>query len=159
MSSARAQANHGLYLAKILLGSWQAAVAAEELPVRTINQAFVPAVRGHLLDAYGWFLLELSGADSAAGKPPHSCKELADVVAGKAIPGEIREFQQLETDGWLAHLLSAQQRPAASPGGSRTPGNLLVNAAEGLPDSDRMGEWLARLERLFERMSDSLDEC
>jgi hypothetical protein len=159
MSSARAQANQSLYLAKILLGSWQVALAAEELPARTLNQAFVPAVREHLLDAYGWFLLELSGADSAAGKPPHSCNELADVAAGKAIPGEIREFQQLETDGWLAQLLAAQQGPGASPGASRTPGNLSVTATAGLPDCDQMGEWLARLERVFERMSDSLDEC
>lgn len=158
MTTARAQANHGLYLAKILLQSWQLTLAEGGLPARTLNQAFVPAVREHLLNAYGWFLLALGGANSAEGKPPHSWTELADVVAGKALSGEIREFKQLEAEGWLAQLQAAPGPANGSSLARRTPGNLSVAAAE-LPDCAQMAEWLSRLEQLFERMSDSLDEC
>ena len=153
MSSARAQANHCLYLAKILLAGWQRALTAQDVAAGTLNQAFLPGARQHLLGAYGWFLLELTGADPSAG-PPRGCGELPEVPAGKAVSGEIREFQQLEANGWLAELLAEPGEPAHS---ARTAGNL-VTASPGLPDCAQVQQWINRLEALFDRMSDSLDE-
>ena len=158
MTSARSRANHGLYLARLLLQSWQAALDAQDVPARALDQAFLPAVREHLLNAYGWFLLEVSGAGVDVDNPPHSCAELPAVAPGKAISGEIREFQQLEVDGWLAELLAAQERPGGGVSTTRAPGNLLVSHSA-QPHCDQLQEWAGALERLFDRMGDSLDEC
>ena len=154
MSSARAQANHSLYLAKIQLSSWQQALAAEDIPATTLTQAFLPAAKEHLLAAYGWFLLHVSGAEAASGRPPRSCAELPGVVAGKALPGEIREFQQLETDGWLGTLLRAGDESAIA---APIPGNL-ARSIPGSQDCELVQHWITALEALFDRMSDSLEE-
>ena len=105
MSTSRGRANHSLYLGKILLAAWRRETSNEVLPARVICQAYHPAVRLHLLDAYGWFLLDITGATELPQGPPHSCEELPDPPAGKAVPGEIREFRRLEREGWLAELL------------------------------------------------------
>jgi hypothetical protein len=69
--------------------------------------------------------------------------------------GEILEFQQLEKEGWLADLL--QPATPLSPGLARTPGNLASAAAES-PGPGEVQSWADQLSRLFDRMSDSLDE-
>jgi hypothetical protein len=155
MSGARGQANHSLYLARILLAAWQRETEAGELPARLLCQAYLPAARGHLLDAYGWFLLELSGAAELPQHPPRGCAELPAPPPGKAMAGEILEFQQLEKEGWLADLL--QPATPLSPGPARTPGNLASAAAES-PGPGEVQSWADQLSRLFDRMSDSLDE-
>ncbi|RLA49405.1 MAG: hypothetical protein DRR04_00485 [Gammaproteobacteria bacterium] len=154
MSSARARANHGLYLAKIQLSGWRRALAAQDIPAVTITQAFLPAVREHLLAAYGWFLLEVSGSEQLTGQPPRGCAGLPDIAAGRAVPGEIREFHQLETQGWLAEIVSDHEVPVRA-----TPmqGNLAVAAPE-LTGCERAQQWIDNLEALFDRMSNSLDE-
>ena len=154
MSSARAQANHKLYLAKIQLSSWRQALAAEDIPATTLTQAFLPAVREHLLAAYGWFLLHVSGCEAASGRPPRGCAELPGVVAGKAVPGEIREFQQLENDGWLGALLREDEESTVA---APTPGNL-ARSIPGSQDCELVQHWVNELEALFDRMSDSLEE-
>ena len=155
MSSARAQANHKLYLAKILLANWQQAVAVQDIPVATLTQAFLPGVKEHLIGAYGWFLLELTGAEQLSGKPPRGCAGLPGIAAGKAVPPEMREFQQLEATGWLAALLAEQDLPAL--GGGRARGNLAVASVD-MAGSEQAQQWAQLLEALFDRMSDSLDE-
>lgn len=156
MSSARSRANHSLYLAKILVQSWRAALTEENVPASALNQAFLPAARDHLLQSYGWFLLEVSGAEIPdSGRPPESCAELPGIPAGKAVSGEIREFQQLEAQGWLAEILAPA---AAAPQTGRSVGNLAVTAGEGA-GWEQVRHWLSSLESQFARMRDSLEEC
>jgi hypothetical protein len=154
MNSSRALANHGLYLAKIQLSGWRHALAAQDIPVVTLTQAYLPAVREHLLAAYGWFLLEVSGTEQLGGKPPRGCAGLPGIAAGRAVPGEIREFQQLESEGWLAELLSEGD---VSVRAASIQGNLAVAAPE-LASCEQVQQWINNLEALFDRMSDSLDE-
>ena len=71
------------------------------------------------------------------------------------MPGEIREFQTLEQDGWLGQLqceLPVTSVPVRSPGN-------LASEVSLLPDQALMSGWADRLEALFDRMGDSLDEC
>jgi len=154
MSSARAQANHKLYLAKILLAGWRDAAAAQDVPAMTLTQAYLPAVRAHLLDAYGWFLMQVSGSEQGSGAPPHCCADLPEVADGIAVSAEIREFQQLEASGWLAELLAEPGKPGQV---SRVQGNLAVPSPE-QADCEQAQQWVTRLEGVFDRMSDSLDE-
>ncbi len=153
MSSARGQANHRLYLARILLLAWERALTEEDVAGTVLNQAYLPAVKEHLTGAYGWFLLEISRPDPVPAIIPHSVHELPGVTQGKALAGEIREFSQLEESAWLGELLAAQ--PAKT---LKTPGqNLASNAGEGA-DISQMRHWADQLQALFDRMSDSLDE-
>ncbi len=155
MSRGRARANHSLYLAKILLSAWRHESARESLPQRVLSQAFLPAVRLHLLDAYGWFLLDISGATDLPPEPPHSVTEMPAPPGGKAVPGEVREFQQLEQAGWLHDL---QQALIESSGAVRpSPGNLAT--AADFPDPSQAQGWADALGSCFDRMGDSLDEC
>jgi hypothetical protein len=153
MSSARGQANHELYLAKILLASWRRALAEQDIPAVTLGQAFLPAVREHLLAAYGWFLLSLAGIQPLPPRPPARCAELPALAEGKALPGEIREFQRLESEGWMARLQAEPGRMAAASG----PANL-ATAHNDLPGPELVAQWAEHLAAVFDRMSDSLDE-
>ena len=154
MSSARSQANHKLYLAKIQFDAWRQALAAQQVAATTLNQAFLPAVREHLRGAYGWFLLAVSGLEDTGSRPPRQCADLPPVPEGKAVPGEIREFRQLEASGWLADLLGD---PSVVADTARSAGNL-ASAVSGVPDTAQAAAWIDQLEALFSRMSDSLDE-
>ena len=154
MSSARAQANHSLYLAKIVLAAWRRDLAAREIAAVVLSRAYLPALREHLGTAYGWFLLALCGAEAGLDGPPRNCGGLPDVPVGKAVPGEIREFQQLEEGGWLAQMLASDEAPGERPVSA---GNL-ASAASASPDTQEAGRWIEQLETLFQRMSDSLDE-
>ena len=51
MSGFRAQANHRLYLARLVIAAWQQAVAEERVPVYTLAQAFEIAACEHLKQA------------------------------------------------------------------------------------------------------------
>lgn len=154
MSAPRARANHSLYLAKILLGNWRAELEAQDIPSRTLCEAFMPATRNHLRDAYGWFLLEISQLDDAATAPPRCVAELPAIPEGRAEAGELRECRQLEEGGWLAQLLQQGQVPVRA---SSVPGSLAAPAADSAEFAD-VTEWHTELGALFERMRDSLDE-
>ncbi|EEB80027.1 hypothetical protein GPB2148_3878 [marine gamma proteobacterium HTCC2148] len=152
MSSARGQANHALYLARILLAAWRRDLAAEAVATITLTQTFLPAVRLHLRHAYGWFLVEITRPGGLPFQPPQCVAELPEVADGKAVPGELLEFQRLEESGWIGEMLSADALP--SPMASS--GNLAVSSpASGL---DQASVWAAQLQTLFDRMGDSLDE-
>ncbi len=152
MSSARGQANQALYLARILIGAWQRDGATGSVPATTLAQAYVPAVRAHLVAAYGWFLLEITRPGTLPEQPPGSIAELPDMAAGKALPGEIRELIRLEQDDWIGDLLTVST--AAPPIASA--GNLAVSVVG--PTPSEAGDWADRLQSLFDRMGDSLDE-
>lgn len=154
MSSPRGQANHSLYLARVLLAAWRKGLAAEDIPASVLAQAFGPGARGHLLDAYGWFLLDLQKPAQMPATPPHSVAGLAPVAPGKAVPAEISEFARLEREGWLAELL---QESGTAPT-KRSPLNLAAPSTH-LPDPETLLAQAQLLEDAFSRMADFLDEC
>jgi hypothetical protein len=154
MSSLRGQANHALYLGRLLLQAWEQARRAESVPANTLAQAFGPAVREHLLTAYGWFLLDLQKPAQLPPQPPHSVADLPPAAPGKAQPAEVAEFAQLETHGWLSRLL---RHPATEPA-RRTEGSLAVSTS-GLLEWDMLHVAADQLEAAFSRMGDLLDEC
>ncbi|MEQ8801917.1 DUF6586 family protein [Haliea sp.] len=154
MSSLRGQANHGLYLARLLLRAWRRDLAAEDIPASVLAQAYGPAVRGHLLDAYGWFLLDLQKPAQLPATPPHSVTSLPPVAPGKAVPVEIAEFARLEQRGWLAELV---QEPGAEQ--PRRSADSLAAPAANLPDPDSLQALAQQLDDAFTQAGDFLDEC
>ncbi len=151
-SSARGQANHCLYLARILIAAWRRDSEAQNLPASILAQAFLPGVQSQLRLAYGWFLLEITRQEPLPEKPPACCDELPPRPEGKVLPGEIAECRQLEQQGWLAELLA----PPAQPTAGRSPDNLASGPAPGSPE--QAAAWADSLQRMFDRMGDSLDE-
>ena len=153
MTSARGLANHSLYMARLLLDAWLA--ADQTAPARTaaLNAAFAPAVRSHLLDAYGWFLLALTRQTRLPNTPPHSTSELPELGPGIAEPGEIDEYRHWEQKGWLSALQAPL--PAGMPPPQRS--NVLA-ATAAYPGYDDYQEYFTTLEALFQRMADSVDE-
>ncbi len=157
-SSARARANHKLYLARILIGAWRESLDREDIPASTLDQAYFGAVRAHLVGAYGWFLLELSQLDQLPQRPPGCCAQLPPLPRGRAEPGEIREFRQLEGGGWLAELLEERDEFARPARRSDPAARNLVSSTGGLPGPDAMLRWCDQLETLFQRMGEFTDE-
>lgn len=156
MSSARALANHRLYLARIVLASWSEALARQDVAAATLAQAFHHGAREHLVAAYGWFLLEITRVSPLPASPPRSCNELAVLTGGEGepVPAEIREFLHLESRGWLAQLLATP--PSLVP--VRAQQGSLAVASTDLPGPEQLTQWLQQLEATFERMSNFLDE-
>ena len=160
MSTARAQANQKLYHARILINCWRSALDEEQVASRVLEQAFGTAICDHLAGAYGWFLLEVAQPAQMPPHPPRRCADLPGVAEGKETSPEILEFQQLETQPWLAHILDPTSAPA---GGSmvgsqpRSPLNLAMESERGFCP-EQAEQWHAQLNSLFERMTDSLDE-
>jgi hypothetical protein len=155
----RGLANHHLYLARLLIEAWAGARARQDVAAQLLDQAFAPGAREHLLRAYGHYLLHiLAPGQAEVSDPPRSCDELPAREAGKAMPGEIAEFRRLERDGWLAGLLLPLPPSGAT---SRRRGDTLAvsASADAFPDPDTLTAWRERLQSLFERMDDSLEEC
>ena len=158
MSSPRGLANHALYLARIQLAAWRADIDREVIPASILAQAFAPAVCEHLRQAYGWFLLTLIGAGDTTGAPPRCCEELPNIAQGKALPGEVHEFAQLEQDGWLADLLAFNITPITS---NRPLAGSVSNLAVATPAYPSLADvtlYVDQLDAHMARMSNSLDE-
>ena len=154
MSSQRAQANHSLYLAKIQLAAWREQRAQEQIPATVLSQAFLPAIRHHLVEAYGWFLLNLIDVEATDGTPPVSVDTLPPIPPGKALPGDLNELRRLEQSGWLAELLAPVRRDAASPSSAA---NLAV-AGPAAPGPDDVAAWCSAMGEVIDRIGDTLDE-
>lgn len=155
MSSARANANQSLYLARILIGAWRDALDAADIPASTLDQAFLPAVSAHMRDAYGWFLLEIVGEEPPEqGGPPWRVSDLPERPEGKAESGELRECARMEQAGWLAQMLAGEAAADATPA---SPGNLAHRPATGAGCAEAR-DWADSLQAVFERMRDSLEE-
>ena len=154
MSSARGLANHSLYMARIVLAGWQASRDSSDIMSEAADAAFAPAVRLHLLDAYGWFLLAMLRATDLPERPPHTTDELPERGRGIAVPGELLEYQGLERQGsWLSRLQATLPRGLPRPAGRQ-----VLAMAGSYPNINDYHGWAAALAELFERMSDSLDE-
>lgn len=161
MSTPRALANQKLYCAKILIAGWRAALAQEQIASTVLEQAFGAPICHHLVAAYGWFLLEVAQPDQMPAAPPRQCSDLPAVAQGRETPPEIREFQQLEREPWLAQILDVvviQTRGDIEAAVSTTsPDNLAT--AQGPGFTPQQAEQVHRhLNELFQRMTDSLDE-
>lgn len=153
MSQSRGYANHSLYMAKILLDQWDSALGEGGLPANVLEGAFAPAVRLHLLDGYGWFLLATIRSSRLPVTPPHRVAELPDLDRGIAIPGEVKEYAHLEQEGWLRNLIQPVE-----PGLPRKKSAVSIAMTVDTPNIDQYREWHATFQALFARMSDSLDE-
>ena len=156
MSSNRGLANEALYRARIILDAWESALEAGSGNSAQVSGAFRPAAALHLQRAYGWCLLAVAGRDPQPD-PEQLPRRAADVPAppaGREVAPELREFELLEREGWLADMLAADGL-ATRESGDR-----------GLLGSDRQpagpGEferWRGRLEATISRMDDLLAEC
>jgi hypothetical protein len=156
MSSARARANRKLYHAAILLRMLATESEREDLPAQVLLEAVGESVRLHLLDAYGWFLLELAQVEVMPERPPHTLDELDQRWPQvEPLRGELVEIRALEcSESWLAGLQSVP--PTVSTGTSAGP-DILSTVEAGWSQSG-LQQWYTGLSDLMERMSDSLDE-
>ena len=154
MSSARGLANHSLYMARLLLDAWHQQTQTSRTEPRILSAAFAPAVRLHLLDAYGWFLLALLRVPALPDHAPQRIADLPAIKSGIAEPPEISEFRELEQTGWLHELLAPPVRGV----GQISHRQRLASTAD-RPQIHQYGEWHGELTSLFTRMSVSLDEC
>lgn len=155
MASARGLANHSLYMARLLAGQWQISLGelTRSSPEQALNAAFAPALRLHLLDAYGWFLLATVRATALPDAPPHRISELPELGRGIVEPGELEECRQLELTGWLAQL--QKSIPSGLP--PRSSAQVLASSGT-YPRLDDFESWIAELARLFNHLGESLDE-
>ncbi len=154
MSTARGLANQKLYHASILIRMLGAELAREELPAARVLEAVGLAVRRHLLEAYGWFLLELADISDLPAEPPLTIAELEQHY-GLAEPrrGELVELGQMEQAGWLA-ALQAQPAPTRS-----TAGNASLLAVAEQPWSEQgLRQWHDALADAIDRLGHGLDE-
>ncbi|EED35070.1 hypothetical protein NOR51B_1012 [Luminiphilus syltensis NOR5-1B] len=140
-------------MASLLLDAWEGAPEHLMAGSSAIDAAYAPAVRLHLLDAYGWFLLAVQRISPLPGTPPQGVDQLPDRAAGIGRPGEIEEYRRLEREGWLSRLCAPL--PAGMPA-RRRPGSLAVS--NDYLDIAACRECKDHFEALFARMSDSLDE-
>ena len=95
MSSASGLANHSLYMARLLLNAGGDQPTQQRAESNILEAAFGPAVRLHLLDAYGWFLLAVVRLTPLPKQPPHSTLDLPELKQGIAEPNEIVEYLSL----------------------------------------------------------------
>jgi len=154
MTSSRSLANQKLYHARIVADGWRGALRAEQVPALVLGQAFEPAARAHLRQSYGWFLLDFIQLSPLPEYPPESCGALPAVAQGKAFPGELRELQRLERDGWLAEMLAtgpASQHTVSSAS------NLAVSMPQ-LSSPDQVDQWITLLQNTFDRLAEYIDE-
>ena len=93
MSSARGLANHSLYMARLVLAGWSRELEQAGASRQAMQAAFAPAVRLHLLDAYGWFLLATIRQTKLPERAPHHSQELPPLGPGIAEPGELDELK------------------------------------------------------------------
>ena len=153
MSQAQAYANHSLYMASIQIDAWQHALERHGVSNGAVDASFAPAVRLHLLDAYGWFLLACRRESSLPNRAPVRVSDLPDLAPGIEEPPEVREFQSLEQNGWLAELQAGL--PLGLP--ARKHSQVLVSDA-GYPDVNRAIGWRDALESMLLRQADAIEE-
>jgi hypothetical protein len=154
MVSARSLANQKLYYARILAKSWRLELQSQSIPANVLAGAFNDPACQHLRAAYGWFLLEIVQPPVMPTVPPVDSSELPVLTPGKALPGEVRELQQLEQSGWIAQMLQCDETAMDR---SKSLGNLALSVTQ-TPHPDTIDRWIEQLESIFARMADSLDE-
>jgi hypothetical protein len=151
----RGEANQAFYRAKILLEAWEGALRVRGHSEAQLCGAYLPAVKLHLRQAYGWFLLHVSGVDQVAlPRLPCSTEDLPAPEPGKQWAPELREFQLLERDGWICELLQDDLPRATT---AELPG--ILGSDRSSQDRGSAARWVQSLGDLMLRMDDSLAEC
>jgi hypothetical protein len=153
VSLAQSFANHCMYMASVVLQSWHSAIAEEGKPLPVLTAAFGPAVRLHLLDAYGWQLLACNRVTSMPTRPPHRAVDVPTLANGIAQSPEVTEMAMLERSGWLADLqreIPPGLTPAATAG--------FIAMSSNVFDFDAARHCFAELESLMARVADAIDE-
>ena len=153
-ASSRARANHALYLARLVIAGWRSGLQQRTAASHTLEQAYAGGVRQHLVSAYGWFLLSVSGGPVPPDGPPRSCDDLPAAPAGQVLPAQINEFRQLEQSGWLAELL-ADYSPELP---QRRAQHSLATDTGNVPGLEQLAAWCEHMDDMFSQVGDSLDE-
>ena len=153
MSQAQSFANHCMYMASVVLQSWRSAIAEEGKPLSVLTASFGPAVRLHLLDAYGWQLLACNRVTSIPTRPPHRAVDVPPLANGIAQSPEVTEMAMLERSGWLSDL----QREIL-PGLTPPAGAGLIAMSSNVFDFDTARHCFTELESLMARVADAIDE-
>jgi hypothetical protein len=142
-----------MYMASVVLESWHSAIAKEGKPLPVLTASFGPAVRLHLLDAYGWQLLACNRVTAMPAKPPHRAAEVPPLANGIAQSPEVTEMALLERSGWLADL----QREIP-PGLTQQASGGFIAVSSNVFDFDKARHCFAELESLMARVADAIDE-
>jgi len=156
MSPARGLVNQKLYHSAILQRLLAAELSRQEIPQAALLEAVGESVQGQLRDAYGWFMLELAGAEAMPSRPPRDVSQLIEQQdLQMPLSGELVELLELEQRvGWLAQLLASEtstlQREISSID------NLASAASRWTPELLQL--WHQELTELIDRMSHSLEE-
>ena len=153
MSQAQSFANHCMYMASVVLESWHNAITEEGKSLSVLTASFGPAVRLHLLDAYGWQLLACNRVASVPTKPPHRAVDVPPLASGIAQSPEVTEMAMLERSGWLADLqreIPTGLTPQAESG--------VIAASSNVFDFDTARHCFAELESLMARVADAIEE-
>lgn len=153
MSQAQSFANHCMYMASVLLETWDASIEQGDKPLPVINAAFGPALRLHLLDAYGWQLLACNRVVAIPEKPPHRASEVSPLAEGIAQSPEVNEMAMLEREGWLADL----QREIR-PGLSQQSSSVFIAVSGNAFDLAVAQRCFLELESWMARVADAIDE-
>jgi hypothetical protein len=157
VSDGLGRANRKLYHASILLQMLERELAREYYPASIVLEAAAPAIRLHLLDALGWFLLELAEVSNLPEAPPHSVAALKDQCKlQEPIRGELVEIGNLEQQGWLKALQSEPLRPGASQPAAG--GANLLAVADQAWSLEQLRQWATAVDELIDRLGHGLDE-
>ncbi|GAB5414068.1 MAG: hypothetical protein Cons2KO_16710 [Congregibacter sp.] len=155
----RGKANESLHFARVILRAWDLARDSGRDSAGSVRGAFMPAVRLHLREAYGWFLLAVSGEETSVLEFPPACvDDLDSPPAGRMPPPELNEFALLEKEGWLGDMLRRDTAAPAKPASAKGAPQLLVSD-QGPADYAVALNWAEQLESLMARVDDSLAEC
>jgi len=142
-----------MYMASVVLESWRDAIAEQTKPSSVLTASFGPAVRLHLLDAYGWQLLACNRVISMPTKPPHRAVDVPPLANGIAQSPEVTEMALLERSGWLADL-QREIPPGLTP---QAPSGFIA-VSSNVFDFDTARHCFAELESLMARVADAIDE-
>ena len=142
-----------MYMASVVLESWSSSIDQGVKPLPVLNAAFGPAVRLHLLDAYGWQLLACNRVASVPNKPPHKAVDVPPLANGIAQSPEVTEMAMLEQVGWLAEL-QQEIRPGLS---QSTSSGFIAVSSSGF-DFKTARHCFSELEFLMGRVADAIDE-
>jgi len=153
VSQAQSFANHCMYMASVVLESWRDAIAEQTKPSSVLTASFGPAVRLHLLDAYGWQLLACNRVISMPTKPPHRAVDVPPLANGIAQSPEVTEMALLERSGWLADI----QREIP-PGLTPQAASGFIAVSSNVFDFDTARHCFVELESLMARVADAIDE-
>ena len=153
MNQAQSFANHCMYMASVVLESWQNAIENHGKPLSVLTASFGPAVRLHLLDAYGWQLLACNRVTAVPTKPPHRAVDVPPLANGIAQSPEVTEMAMLERSGWLSDL-QREIPPGLTP---QTASGFIAVSSNAF-NFDTARHCFAELESLMARVADAIDE-